>query len=102
MRTRASVRRQAITAVLASIAFATTAVALPPLRPLDSSGRVTYFIADGEAGSMFLQGDGQLAAWALAAWQRALGGALHFESAPRAESLIQLFWVPARTGEFGE
>jgi hypothetical protein len=83
------------------VAFA-AAAALPPLRPLDRSGRVTYFIADGDTAAMFLPGDRQLATWALAAWQRALNDVLRFEPAPRAASLIQLFWVPARTGEFGE
>jgi hypothetical protein len=101
MRPSPGARRVAVAAMVASF-LAATALALPPLRPLDRTGRVTYFIADGKAGSTFQPDDRQLAAWAFGSWQRALNNALHFESAARAESLVQLFWVPARTGEFGE
>src|SRR6187399_2740306 len=83
-------------------AWTTTLGALPPLQPLDRSGRVTYFIADGEPGSTYLPGDRQLAVWALDTWQRTLDNALRFTPASSDTSLVQIFWVPARTGQFGD
>jgi hypothetical protein len=87
---------------LALVCVAAAATALPPLRPLDRSGRVTYFIDEGKPDSGFLPADRQLAAWALGAWQRAVDSRIHFEPADRDSAIIQLFWVPARIGEFGE
>jgi hypothetical protein len=43
---------------------------LPTLGPLDASGRVSYFIVDGEPGSTYMPADRELATWALKAWER--------------------------------
>jgi len=83
-------------------AWTATLAALPPLQPLDRSGRVTYFIADGEPGSTYVPGDRQLAVWALDTWQRTLDNALRFTPAGSDTALVQIFWVPARTGRFGD
>jgi len=91
-----------MTTLLAAVVLTTTLGALPPLKPLDASGRVTYFVAEGEAGSTFKPADRQLAVWALDAWQRAVNGAVHFTSSPKAQALVQVFWVGAQTGEYGE
>jgi hypothetical protein len=75
---------------------------LEPLVPLDAKGRVTYFVANGDRGSTFRPGDRELAGWALAAWARAIGGALRFEEGPQAKALLQVHWVPAGAGQYGE
>jgi hypothetical protein len=93
----------AVAAWLATGAMATGAAqSLRTLEPLDASGRVTYFIADGVAGSQFRPADRELATWALRAWERTVGGALRFEPGTEAEALVQLHWVPAGAGQYGE
>jgi Matrixin len=48
-------------------------------------------------------GDPELAAWALEAWQAASGGALHLEPSPKmASAHIRLFWANGRNGLYGE
>ena len=91
-----------VAVALLSALLATTVAALPPLTPLDATGRVTYFVAEGESGSTYRPADRQLAVWALEAWQRALNGALRFSAAPKDQSLVQVFWVSAQTGQYGE
>jgi len=72
------------------------------LEPLDATGRLTYFIADGEPGSDFRPSDRELALWALRAWERSAGGALRFESSRETEALIRVYWVPADSSLYGE
>lgn len=49
------------------------------------------------------EGDPELAAWALEAWQAASGGALHLEAAPKmASAHIRVFWANGRNGLYGE
>ena len=69
-----------VIAAVAVASMAASAQTLAPLQPLPS-GRVTYFIAQGEPGSEFRTTDTELAAWALRAWENALGGVLKFEQA---------------------
>jgi matrixin len=65
------------------------------LMPLDTSGLIPYFIADGAERSQFRAGDSQLAVWALEEWQRSTGGMLRFERAEREEiALLRLAWLP--------
>jgi hypothetical protein len=95
---------------LAALAVCLAIVSSPPgsaqslrtLEPLDGSGRVTYFIAEGVPGSQFRPADRELATWALRAWERTVGGALRFEPGPEAEALLQVHWVPAGAGQYGE
>ena len=72
------------------------------LEPLDDSGRVTYFIADGEPGSEYRTSDRDLATWALRAWERSVGGALRFEPSREQDASVRIYWVPAGTGQYGE
>ena len=90
--------------VLAALAAAsaTSAQPLPTLGPLDANGRVTYFIEDGEPGSTYTPADRDLATWALKAWERVSSGRIRFEPSPRAEALVQVHWVPAGGGQYGE
>jgi hypothetical protein len=80
-----------------------TAQELGPLGPLAANGEVSYFIAPAEHDSAHRDGDDDLAAWALGAWQRATGGALHFVPAKREEeALVRLYWAPPGGGQYGE
>jgi hypothetical protein len=87
--------------VLAGLAYP-TAQGLRALEPLDSTGRVTYFIAEGEAGSSFRPQDRDLAAWALESWGRATGGRIRFEPATERDALVRVYWVGADGGQYGE
>ena len=78
------------------------AQALRALDPLDATGRVTYFIAEGEPGSQFKPGDTQLATWALRAWERSIGGTLRFEPSAEAEALVRVYWVRPGDAQYGE
>ena len=92
----------AIVAALVGAVVTTTVAGLPPLKPLDQTGRVTYFVAAGDPDSTYRPADHQLAVWALEAWQRALNGALRFSAAPKDKAVVQVFWVGAQTGQYGE
>jgi hypothetical protein len=55
------------------------------------------------APSSTMRKDSELARWALAAWERAAGGALHFVPASEETALLRLYWVDGqRAGGFGE
>ncbi len=75
---------------------------LPTLQPLDASGRITYYIADGMAGSQYRPGDRDLATWALTHWETSVGGALKFEPSAEDDALVRVYWVPASAGQYGE
>ena len=90
--------------VLAAVAVAAataSAQTLAPLQPLPT-GRVTYFIAEGEAKSAFRKTDVELATWALRAWEKALGGVLRFEPTAEEEALVRVHWVEPTFGMYGE
>ncbi len=74
----------------------------PTLGPLDTSGRITYFIAEGVAGSQFRTADRDLATWALRAWERSANGALRLDSGQESSALLRVYWVPASFGLYGE
>jgi hypothetical protein len=96
--------RVAVFVCLAALAasFAASAQPIPTLGPLDASGRVTYFVNDGEPGSTYRPGDRELATWALKAWERVTEGRVHFEPAPQAQALVQVHWVAGGGGQYGE
>jgi hypothetical protein len=100
-------RARALAATLAFCAAAgvTTgarAQGLAPLEPLDDRGTVTYFISPGSAGSEYREADQDLAKWALAAWERAAGGTLHFVPGEERTALVQVRWVEPGGGQYGE
>jgi hypothetical protein len=90
--------------VLVAIALLAIYVEAQPrqLTPLDASGRITFFVDEGESGSGFRSSDRELATWAIKAWERAIDGKLRFEAANRDAALVQVFWVAADGSEFGE
>jgi hypothetical protein len=75
---------------------------LRPLGPLDAHGTVTYFVATGAASTRYLEADRDLATWALADWERATHGKLHFVPGDEATALVRIFWVDAGGGQYGE
>jgi hypothetical protein len=79
-----------------------TSQELRPLGPLDAQGVVTYFVAAGPASAHYLDADHELATWALADWERAAQGRLHFVPGEEASSLVRIYWVEAEGGQYGE
>src|SRR5262245_62487553 len=71
-------------------------------QPLDASESIPYFIADGTGRAGFRTTDRELAAWAMAAWQRTAGGALRLEAAPESTAIVRLYWANPREGQYGE
>ena len=92
----------ALIALSVALSAAAAAQTLRPLEPLDPSGRVTYFIAAGAAGSQYRPDDRDLAIWALQAWEKSAGGRLRFVPAAEKEALVRVYWVPASAGQYGE
>ena len=72
------------------------------LSALVATGPITYFVAEGAIDSGYREGDRQLAMWALDAWSRSSEGALTFEAADASSALIQVHWVRAGDGRYGE
>ena len=99
---RSSSRFCAIAVTCACIYAAVAAQGPQALEPLDSTGRITYFIAEGVAGSAYRPGDRDLAAWALAAWERSVDRAIRFEPGDAPSALIRVQWVPPGGGQYGE
>jgi hypothetical protein len=86
----------------ALVAASVGAQPVPALSPLDASGRVTYFVAEGLPGSEYRASDRELAAWALQAWERSAGGSLKFEASAEHDALVRVHFVPASAGQYGE
>ncbi len=82
--------------------FSRTVAAAPQARAGTAGSPVTYFIADGTGKTGFRAGDGELARWALAAWERSAGEGLRFEPAGEANALIRLYWAEPTSGQYGE
>jgi hypothetical protein len=90
-------------ALATAVAVSVSAQPLPTLTPLDASGRITYFIAEGLPGSEYQAADRDLATWALESWERSLGGALRFDAEDdEGDALVRVRWVPASAGQYGE
>jgi hypothetical protein len=73
-----------------------------PVRTLDASRPITYFISDGNVRSGYRSSDRQLAQWALAAWERSAAGRFRFEAAPESTALVRLYWAEPDGSEYGE
>ena len=98
-------RLPSLAALVVSIGLITQATAAQSMRvlqPLDDSGRVTYFIAEGLPGSQYQASDRDLATWALKSWEATVGGKLRFEPAAENNALLRIHWVPAEDGLYGE
>ena len=99
-------RRTWLSVAVAALGVAAMTHALPAqtLAPLQAAadGRVTYFIAQGEAQSEFRTTDLELASWALRSWEKALNGTLRFSPSTEAEALVRVYWVSPGGGQYGE
>ncbi len=69
---------------------------------LDHSEPITYFIAEGSAGSGFREGDRTLAEWALKAWARQADPPVEIVPGSEASATIRVYWVAAGAGLYGE
>jgi hypothetical protein len=72
------------------------------IEPVDAAGRIPYFIAAGEPGSAWQPSDRELAMWAMKDWEKTLAGKVRFEPAPENVAVLQIHWVPAGAGQYGE
>ena len=96
-----------VTTALSCLALLGASPAAQPQQPggpgtLDAQRPISYFIAEGEPGSRYRDGDRELAIWALQAWQRSANGALRFEAGTESTALLRVYWVPANFGQYGE
>jgi Matrixin len=80
--------------------FAASAQAV--IQPLDNSTPIAYFIADGGGKTGYRTSDGELARWALEAWQRTSGDAIRFTPGPESSALVRVYWAEPSEGEYGE
>src|SRR5688572_14470887 len=71
-------------------------------QPLDTSQPVPYYIDDGTGRTGFRPSDRELAAWAVAAWQRYAGTALELVQGHESTALVRLYWADQREGQYGE
>ena len=72
------------------------------LAPLDASKPITFVVERGVDGARSVERDRDLALWALSAWERASGETLHFVPGTASDAAIDIHWVPAAAGEYGE
>jgi hypothetical protein len=73
------------------------------LAALDASGPITYFIEPTAAGVGARDTDRELAAWAFAAWQRAIGPSVQLVATEdESAALVRLYWAEAGGGQYGE
>jgi hypothetical protein len=82
--------------------IAPTASSQAVFQPIDISGPVSYFIADGRGKTGFRATDLELARWALEAWQRTSGNAMRFEPGSESSALVRLYWAEPSEGQYGE
>jgi hypothetical protein len=102
MSARRLLRLLAVALLAGSIWHALHAQAPRSLQPIDATGRVSYFIADGEPGSQFRPPDRELATWALQAWEKSAGGAIRFVPSAEADALVRVYWIEPGDAQYGE
>jgi len=83
-------------------AAATLGAQAERLEPLDASGRITYFISEGDPGSGYRASDRELAVWALKAWERSAGSGIRLIESSSRDALIRVNFVGAQAGSYGE
>ena len=73
------------------------------LAPLDASKPITYFIGPIEGSVGAVAGDRELANWAFAAWQNALGSTVDLVATnDEAKAVVHLYWAKPGGGQYGE
>jgi hypothetical protein len=100
---RAFIATLAVAGALLSLhAVAHAQVSRDGLAPLDASAPITYFVERGAPGSSYKESDRELATWALRTWERASNGKVRFVEGDAGRAVLQVHWVPAAAGEYGE
>jgi hypothetical protein len=85
-------------AVASAVLFAALLRQVPP-----GPQTIPYYVDDGKGIAGYDAGDRELAAFALEAWARESGGRLKFTPAQSEDkALLQVRWVAAGEGRFGE
>ncbi len=85
-----------------SLVIASAVYAQSDAGPLDRTGPITYYIAEGSPRSGYRDGDRTLAVWALEAWGRLADPPLTFRPGPEATATLRVYWEPAAGGLYGE
>lgn len=75
---------------------------LPLFAPLDTSAVIAYRIEISPDAAAVESGDAELCRWALEDWARASGGVLQFSPAGDGAPLVEIHFVPAQYGQYGE
>jgi hypothetical protein len=71
--------------------------------PLDPTGHISYFIADGIPRSGYRLGDDDLATWALQEWERSSHATIRFErTTEEGDSLLRIYWLPPAATNIGQ
>jgi hypothetical protein len=87
-------------AVVAWTALATNRTA--PRAIQFSDKELSYFIADGDPRSGYVQSDRQLAQWAFEQWARTASGSFELHPSAESDALVRLYWTPLNDSTFGE
>ena len=70
--------------------------------PLDASAVIAYRIAIAPEAAAVEPGAAELCTWALDDWARASDGVLRFAPAGDGTALVEIHFVPAQFGQYGE
>jgi matrixin len=97
---RTAVATAVVIAIVAWTALATNRVIPRDMQFNDK--QLTYFIADGDPRSGYLQSDRQLAQWAFESWTRNASGAFELQPSSESDALVRLYWTPLNDDTFGE
>jgi hypothetical protein len=97
---RTAVATAVVIAIVAWTALATNRVI--PREMQFNDKQLTYFIADGDPRSGYLQSDRQLAQWAFESWTRNASGAFELQPSSESDALVRLYWTPLNDDTFGE
>jgi hypothetical protein len=87
-------------AIVAWTALATNRVAPRAIQFGDKE--LSYFIAEGDPRSGYVQSDRQLAQWAFESWTRSASGAFQLHPSSESDALVRLYWTPLNEDTFGE
>src|SRR5688572_5528992 len=90
-------------ALLGALGLSPRAQTPPRLVPLDSTGLITYYIADGIPTFGNRPGDMELATLAFKEWERAADGEITLKPiTDEGSALIRLYWQSWAKAEYGQ
>ncbi len=91
-----------LTAALSTVPPAALVAQSGGPRALDPARPIGTFVGPGDGRDGYRPADRQLAAWALAAWERATGGRLTLATAREDRARVRLYWAGPQSGQYGE